>query len=73
MWVKTSRCCGRLSRLASATEAPAGMEFRRLDESERFQLYLPVRLGRLPDELHIDVQRFPRRIEAYWEGCAWVT
>jgi hypothetical protein len=42
------------------------------EESERFELFLPARLSPLPDELHIDVARFPRRVEAYWNGCAWV-
>jgi hypothetical protein len=31
-----------------------------------------VRLRVLPDELHLEARRFPRRIEAYWNGCAWI-
>jgi hypothetical protein len=37
-----------------------------------FELFVPVTLRRLPDELHVEARRFPRRIEAYWNGCAWI-
>jgi len=43
-----------------------------VDESTGFELYVPAALGRLPDELHVEARRFPRRIEAYWNGCAWI-
>jgi hypothetical protein len=33
---------------------------------------VPASLARLPDELHVEVRRFPRRVEAYWNGCAWI-
>jgi hypothetical protein len=72
VWTKIERCCGRGMRLVSAAEPPADREFRRVEGCDRFELYLPKRLGRLPDELHLDVRRFPRRLEAYWNGCAWI-
>ena len=72
VWVKRGRCCGALARLATSSKAPESIEFRRVPGTERFALFLPERLARLPDELHIDVRRFPRRVEAYWNGCAWV-
>ena len=46
--------------------------FRRVDGGQAFELYVPERLTSLPDELVLDVRRFPRRVEAYWNGCAWV-
>jgi hypothetical protein len=58
--------------LASATQPPAEPRFRRVADEVRFELYLPSSLARVPEELHLDVQRFPRRVEAYWNGCAWV-
>jgi hypothetical protein len=36
-----------------------------------FELHVPADL-RLPAELHLEARRFPRRVEAYWNGCAWV-
>jgi hypothetical protein len=33
----------------------------------------PPNIGWTPDELRIDVRRFPRKIEACWTGCACVT
>jgi hypothetical protein len=73
VWLKRGHCCHPVVTLASATEPPAGQRFRRVDGEGRFELYLPSSLARVPDELHLDVQRFPRRVEAYWNGCAWVT
>jgi hypothetical protein len=72
VWPKRSRCCGGLIRLVSRETAPPGVEFRRVDECGRFELYLPSALARRPDELHVEARRFPRRVEAYWNGCAWV-
>jgi len=72
VWLKRGRCCGGITRLASATAPPKAQAFRRVGADERFEVYVPVGLARLPDELHIDVQRFPRRLEAYWNNCAWV-
>jgi hypothetical protein len=73
VWTKRNRCCGgSFSTLGAATEAPSKIEFRRVDETAGFELYGPATLGRLPDELHVEARRFPRRIDAYWNGCAWI-
>jgi len=73
VWLKQGRCCGAVTSLVSASVPPEGKEFRRVAADDRIELYLPARLGRLPDELQIEGRRFPRRIETYWNGCAWVT
>jgi hypothetical protein len=73
VWVKQSRCCGGLRTLAAATERPAAIDFRRADDAAGFELFLPRRLAAPPDELHLELKRFPRRVEAFWDGCAWVT
>ena len=73
VWPKKSRCCGGLTRLESQSEPRANVEFQRVDEFRRFELYLPSALASRPEELHVAVRRFPRRVEAYWNGCAWVT
>ena len=72
VWLKRSGCCGAITRLTTSSEPSARVEFRRVPVSERFELFVPAGLGRLPEELHIELQRFPRRVEAYWNGCAWV-
>jgi hypothetical protein len=72
VWPKRSRCCGGTVTLATATSPPAGKEFRREQTSAGFDLYLPTRLTRLPDELHVEARGRARRIRAYWNGCAWV-
>ena len=73
IWTRRNRCCGGgFSTLGAATEAPLKIEFRRADQQAGLELYVPAALGRLPDELHVEGRRFPRRVEAYWNGCAWV-
>jgi hypothetical protein len=73
VWPKKARCCGGLTTLVSAHEPPPGTEFRRETGCTEFELYLPAALARVPDELHVELRRFPRRVESYWNGCAWVT
>jgi hypothetical protein len=71
VWPKRRHCCGGVTTLAVATAPPTDKEFRRHD-APNFELYLPTHLARLPDELHLDAQGRSRRIQAYWNGCAWV-
>jgi hypothetical protein len=73
VWPTRSRCCGSVPRLASASAPPDGREFRRVNAQGGCEVFLPRALGRLPDELHVELKRYPRRIESYWDGCAWVT
>jgi len=72
VWLKRARCCGSVTTLATSSEPPKRKDFERSTDSAGFDLYLDARLSRLPDELHFDVRRFPHRLEAYWNGCAWV-
>jgi hypothetical protein len=74
VWMKRNRCCGgSYSTLGAATAALPKTEFECVDENVGFELYVPAALrGRLPDELHFQLGRLPRRIEAYWNGCAWI-
>ena len=73
VWVKNNRCCtGGIRTLVTAYAPPDGLEFRQVEESLDIDLFLPSRLSRVPDELHLEQRRFPRRVEAYWEGCAWI-
>ena len=71
VWPKRSRCCGGTTTLAAATSPPVGKDFRKHD-TPSFELFLPTHLAGLPDELHVDAHGRSRRIEAYWNGCAWV-
>jgi hypothetical protein len=72
VWPKRAACCGGVTRLATATNAPR-REFRLVAATGEVELLFPVGLARMPAELHLDVARFPLRVEAYWDGCAWVT
>jgi hypothetical protein len=72
IWPHTLRCCGGGTLLESSPSPRAGTAFRRVPTEERFELYLPGSLSREPDELHIDTSRFRGRVEAFWNGCAWV-
>jgi hypothetical protein len=72
VWLR-KECCSGVTTLATASEPPKRREFRQIETDDGFQLFVPAGLTRLPDELHIELRRFPRRVEAYWDGCAWVT
>ena len=72
VWLTKSRCCGAVTRLSSASEPPRRKEFQRVAACDRFELYLPTGLARFPAELHLEIRRLPRRVEAYWNGCTWV-
>jgi hypothetical protein len=72
VWPTRAQCCGSVMRLASSSTRPNGKDFRRVVGADDYEVYMPSGLGRLPDELHVEVRRFPRRLESYWDGCAWV-
>ncbi len=72
VWPKKSRCCGAVTTLATSNERPRRREFVQVETAEEFELYLDVHLSRRPEELHLDIRRFSRRVQAYWNGCAWV-
>jgi hypothetical protein len=72
VWPRKSRCCGGTTTLSAATSAPADKVFRREEASMNFELYLPTHLAILPDELHVETRGRSGRIQAYWNGLAWV-
>jgi hypothetical protein len=72
VWPASSPCCHSVARLDCATDAKTGREFRPVADDE-FEVWAPARIARLPTELHVEVRRFPRRrVEAFWDGCAWI-
>ncbi len=72
VWPSRPRCCGAVTLLRTSSTPPTGAQFRLAASTGRFELLVPSGLARLPEELHLEVRRFPRRVEAYWNGCAWV-
>ena len=72
VWTKKDRCCGGGITLGTATEPPPDREFRIVANGAGIILFVPVGLRRLPEELHVDLQRRPRRVRAYWNGCVFV-
>ena len=71
VWPKKANCCGGRTTLATSPSPPP-RPFRQVAATDRFELLFPAGLTRMPDELHLEVRRHPRRVEAYWNGCAWV-
>ena len=70
--IRRRRCCGGAQTLVVATEAGSA-DWTSNGSDAGFELFLPTALARRPEELHVELRRRPRRIEAYWNGCAWVT
>ena len=69
--VRAARCCGGARTLRAATEPPA-REFRRAGGDDGVEVFVPQALERLPEELHVALVGRRRRLEAYWDGCAWI-
>ncbi len=70
--IKSQRCCHPVQTLATATAVSDPERFRSLGDEAGFEVLVPEALAKLPDELVVETRRFPRRIEAFWDGCAWV-
>jgi hypothetical protein len=74
VWVKAHRPIrGALRLLLTSTEPPENaLEWQRI-ETKGFLVFLPPGM-RLPKELHLVVKGLlKRRVEAFWEGCAFIT
>jgi hypothetical protein len=71
VWVRSGRCTG--ATLRASCEAPRRRAFRLAGSAEGVDVFVPEARARLPDELHLELRRRPERVEAYWNGCAWVT
>jgi hypothetical protein len=72
VWVKKRRAIrGALRLLLTSTEPPAdALDWQRV-EAKGFLVFLPPGM-RLPKELHLVVKGvLQRRVEAFWEGCAF--
>jgi hypothetical protein len=73
VWVKARKPIrGALRFLLTSTEPPDNaLEWQRV-ETKGFLVFLPPGL-RPPHELHLVVRGLlRRRVEAFWEGCAFV-
>ena len=70
--VRKARCCGGLQTLATATDVGDTAAYRSAAVDGEIEVLVPKRLARMPDRLDLEVRRRPRRIEAYWNGCAWI-
>lgn len=72
LWVATraSRCCGGTVRLETATTPRPGRDYRRIARTP-FEVFLA---SAAPPPAKLHVERSKRgRLDAYWNGCAWVT
>ena len=72
VWATSERCCGGAhARLRASTEADAQRDFA-VVPAEGFEVFF-ARMGREPEELHVEVRgRRRKRLEAYWDDCAWI-
>lgn len=70
--IRRQRCCNPAQTLSTATDVADSERFRSLGDEAGFELLVPQGLAKLPDELVVETRRFPRRVEAFWDGCAWV-
>lgn len=72
VWTDAHRCCsGNITYLLTSTEArDAGAAFTPF-ESAGFVVWFESGV-RPPDELHLEIKGLrKKRVEAYWNGCAF--
>ena len=73
VWADRRACCGGTRFIRSSTEPPGKPEGFALFDLDGVELYLKAAAGRLPDELGVDVRGRRRpRVQASWNGCAYV-
>ncbi len=72
VWTDPHKCCsGSMTYLLTGSEPERGRDFKRFD-AEGFELWFATGSMSPPDELHLDVKGWRRkRVEAYWNGCAF--
>ena len=74
VWADDRVCCGG-TRFVKASTSASGLagEFKEVECGVDFELFLRVPRGSTPNTLDIDVRgrRHPR-VEASWDGCAYL-
>lgn len=72
VWMERPPSCCGFAYLGTATQPPAGRDFRPVD-ADGLALYVDTAMRRLPDELNVGARGWRRRKPAaFWDGCAWV-
>ena len=74
VWASSSVCCGGTRFIEASSEPPADADrFLRVPGGD-FQLFVRAAGPHgLPDELHVDVGGIRRRrVQAFWNGCAYL-
>jgi hypothetical protein len=72
VWPRSGKCCLHgLAWLEAGANPRDGFTYDAI-QAEGFELQL-ARMATRPDELHLDVSgRRRRRVNAYWDNCAYV-
>jgi len=68
VWPRKARCCGGAITLEAATEPP-DRRFERV-HAGTIDVYLAAGMPS-PESLHLEVRR-GGRVDAFWNGLAWV-
>jgi Ni,Fe-hydrogenase I small subunit len=72
VWAHVHACCGGFTSLVARSEPDPNRIFTRL-EAPGFELWLDPGRSSMPDELVLEIRGRRRpRVEAYWDGCAFV-
>jgi hypothetical protein len=73
IWPSHHRCCGgRLTLLETSTQRPPNRVFEGIDGGG-IAVFVDASLREKPEEIQLGLRGLRRkRIEAYWNGCAFV-
>jgi hypothetical protein len=74
VWTDQQRCCAGATYLSTSSTPSRRRRFQQVDGPEGVDLFVDLGRRGAPDELHLDVGGWRhRRVEAYWNGCVFVT
>ena len=73
VWAHGAACCGGTRFIESSTRPPDDLLGFLSVEGAGFELYVRPAAGLLPDEVQVTMKGWRRpRVEAYWNGCAYL-
>jgi hypothetical protein len=74
VWSDHQRCCQGATYLLTSSEPGPRRRFRLVEGVDGFELWFDPGNVAPADELYLDVKgRRTKRVEAYWNGCVFVT
>ena len=74
VWCDHQRCCQGVTYLMTSTDPKERRSFEEVPGTEGFELWFDPGPLQAPSELTLEVRGWrTKRVDAYWNGCVFVT